>query len=527
MKYLYIAILLTMCALLSADNQLDVVWQMQGEQLGDHYGKWVTALDFNGDGIDDLAVSASKFHPDANYPEYKGKLYIYFGSDEGLPDTPSLAATVEADTTMDLLSSLYAIVNLGDMNNDGCEDIGYKNGSRWHDQSGSHTSVNPHILLGGGAINIDEAVSYEGGSNTDISPLGDINEDGYDDAGITEEIWDHLTYSIVYGGSFEKVTFVDGIYTRNQKGFRGLGDVNGDGFDDFCYIFEDDPYNGQLHYHNYFFFGNAIQDTIPDYRFNLDTTLNMLFELNPAGDWNGDGYDDFVLSGYDVDENNDALGCRFWRGGEAIHWDWYGYMRHFAYFNPSFGDLNGDGKGDLVDPYILPTGQGGYLYIYIGDQNGTWDYNRYTGEDGYGMNMSHAVGDFNNDGYDDIAIGAYGQITTDDWGYVFVYGGHPDLEEVDIDPVDDETVPPADITFNAYPNPFNPEISFEIKSDKQYKDLRIEIYNVKGQKIDTIAVDHAGETVTWKPKDKASGVYTCKLAAQGKELGVKKITLLK
>ncbi len=284
-------------------------------------------------------------------------------------------------------------------------------------------------------------------------------------------------------------------------------------------------------HHNRFFFGDTVQDTIPDHCLDLQPVVNLWYELMPAGDWNGDGYDDVCFSYYcDIDEEtNTALGCRLWRGGETIHWDWYGYIEYFAYLNPSFGDLNNDGKGDLVDPYIITSGDAGYLYFFLGDQNGTQDYHGYCGEEGYGMNSAHAVGDFDNDGFDDIAVGAYGNggNSTSNWGYVFVYGGHEDLEEVDLDDTSDESVPPADVTFNAYPNPFNPEISFEIKTDKEYHDLKIEIYNVKGQKVETIAVDHAGETAVWKPIDKASGIYTCKLSAEGKQLSVRKVTLMK
>ncbi len=191
--------------------------------------------------------------------------------------------------------------------------------------------------------------------------------------------------------------------------------------------------------------------------------------------------------------------------------------------------MNGDGKGDLVDPYIIVSGDAGYLYFYLGDRNGTWDYHGYTGEQGYGSFYSHAVGDFDNDGFDDIAVGAYGDggSSSSNWGYVFVYGGHAELVEQDSSTVDPEYVPSVDITFNAYPNPFNPEVSFEIKTDKEFHDLKIEIYNVKGQKVETIAVDHAGETVTWRPKDKSSGVYFCKLNAGDRIVQTRKVTLMK
>ncbi len=535
MRYLHILILLAMSVLIYAENQLDVVWQMQGELPSDEFGKMVIALDFNGDGIDDLAVNARKYYNDPDHVLHRGKLYIYFGSDTGLPETPDLSISAPADTAFHHIIASEYISNLGDMNNDGCDDIGYNYIEVTFDGL-YHTYRQMRILLGNTVNDTIPDYEYEiSDTYAEIHPLGDINGDGYDDAGITEGNH-YLTYSIVYGGSFEKVGFVEGIYTRNGKGFRGLGDVNGDGYDDFSYYFQPDyieqPDGSLLWcFFNRFFYGGTTQDTTPDYSLDYHSTLNLWYELNPAGDWNGDGYDDFVLSYYDAtDDGSVSPGCRLWRGGETIHWDWYGHIEFYSYFNPSFGDINGDGKGDLVDTHIISTGDAGYLFFYIGDQNGTWDYYGYTFEPGYGTSSGHAVGDFDNDGYDDIAVGAYGDAgsaSPNNFGYVYVYGGHEDLVEQDLDPIDDETVPLADITFNAYPNPFNPEISFEIKTDAEYHDLTIEIYNIRGQKVETIAVDHAGETAVWKPEDKASGIYTCKLTAEGKQLSTRKVTLLK
>ncbi len=101
MRIIFAAILLTACALLSAVNHLDVVWQMQGEQSGDYFGYYVTALDFNGDEIDDLAVSAWRHSNDVEYPEQHGKLYIYYGSENGLPDEPSMQISTVVDTSLD------------------------------------------------------------------------------------------------------------------------------------------------------------------------------------------------------------------------------------------------------------------------------------------------------------------------------------------------------------------------------------------------------------------------------------------
>ncbi len=539
MRYLIISILLTVSALLYADNELEVVWEQHGEQANDNFGMNVVALDFNGDNIDDLAVTAYRYHIDEEHTNQRGRLYIYFGSNDGLADTSDITISTPIDTSKTYIDSWIFLDNLGDMNGDNCDELGFRHAYGTND--GNYTFNNfIGILLGSTINDTIQDYSFQTNSSTcEIHPLGDINGDGYDDAGVTE--YDYpgwLTYSIIYGGSFEKVVFADGIYTRNGRGFRGLGDVNNDGYDDFSYYYEGQPVQQPdetvtfFHY-NRFFWGNTVQDSIPDAAFNYQININSWFELMPAGDWDGDGYDDFAFTGCDVSEENEALGCRLWRGGETIDWDRYTYIDNYNGFHPHSGDLNGDGKTDLVDSYSM-VGYCGFLYFYIGNQNGTKDYDEQNGHYGYGA--CNAVGDFNNDGYDDIAVGAYGESSTypNNWGDVYVYGGHEDLEELDPDPVDDETVPPADITFNAYPNPFNPEVSFEIKTDTEYHDLTIEIYNIRGQKVDSVPIplirgNKRGfpSSISWNAEDFSSGIYFCKLNAGDKTLRTQKVTLLK
>ncbi len=556
MRYLCIAILLTISVLLIANNQLDIVWQQHGEQANDHFGISVISLDFNGDNIDDLAVNASQFNNDPNYEAQRGKLYIYFGSDEGLPDEPNLVITTAVDTTLNWRFSWIKIENLGDMNGDNCDEIGYTYCERTHDDI--YHYFYSYRILEGSTVNdtltdhvYDSEASY---SNIDLHPLGDINGDGYDDAGVTEyEYPGWLTYSIIYGGSFEKVVFVDSIYTRNGRGFRGLGDVNNDGYDDFSYYYEgdhvDNPDGTNTYYHyDRFFWGGTVQDTIPDASFDYERRTygsSNSYELVPAGDWDGDGYDDFAFTYYDINEEFISVGTRLWRGGETIDWDRYTYIETSNYFCPEVGDINGDQKIDLVDTY--PVEYGGCLYFYLGNQNGTEDYYDFDGHYGYGV--GYAVGDFDNDGYDDIAVGAFGRSTStpSNYGDVYVYAGHAGLIEQDPTPIDDETVPPADITFNAYPNPFNPEVSFEIKTDTEYHDLTIEIYNIRGQKVETLftpltSVSFAGgnnsnhsngdkgglsSTIPWNAEGFSSGIYFCKLNAGDKTLRTQKVTLLK
>ena len=80
-----------------------------------------------------------------------------------------------------------------------------------------------------------------------------------------------------------------------------------------------------------------------------------------------------------------------------------------------------------------------------------------------------------------------------------------------------------------YPNPFNPEttINFSLKSDS---DVLLQIYNIKGQLIETLINEnkHAGyHNIEWNAKDISSGIYLYKLNVNGKTEAVKKCLLLK
>jgi len=85
-----------------------------------------------------------------------------------------------------------------------------------------------------------------------------------------------------------------------------------------------------------------------------------------------------------------------------------------------------------------------------------------------------------------------------------------------------------------FPNPFNPitTISFSIPNESE---VDISIYNIKGQKVKTIAnnsFEMGNHSIVWNGKDESnkfvsSGVYLYKLNVNGKTVAVKKCLLLK
>jgi len=326
---------------------------------------------------------------------------------------------------------------------------------------------------------------------------------------------------LIYGNEYELHYFCQlGI---NNTRISGIGDANNDGFDDFILGNYDSGNVQKLLY-----FGNTVNDSIPDM---ILTDMIPYPYYNTTGgiaigDWNGDGIDDF-------NAGTDYYGADIWFGSntsitQQMHLEFYDWLPSR---NNDFGDLNADGKDDFVAgiPSMYVDGD---AYIYLGCQNGTIDYH-IEGEHHVGLGWSVAIGDFNNDNYADIAVGGTGHYASgmnDCWcGKVYVYAGNPDLEEADPNIANEEEIPAVNgITFNAYPNPFNPSITFEIKTE-DYENLQIEIFNVKGQKVKTLAIINHQSVISWNAENHASGIYYCKLinVETNKVLSVKKVTLLK
>ena len=93
---------------------------------------------------------------------------------------------------------------------------------------------------------------------------------------------------------------------------------------------------------------------------------------------------------------------------------------------------------------------------------------------------------------------------------------------------DSNTINRYGLSLNAYPNPFNPEtnISFTLN---QNSDVKLNVYNLKGQKVDTIANRYfpKGEhDVVWKAGKFSSGVYFIRIEID-KQNEIKKVILMK
>ena len=220
------------------------------------------------------------------------------------------------------------------------------------------------------------------------------------------------------------------------SGVSGVGDVNGDGFDDFLIGAVGDDDGGYSAGQTYLFLGKAsgwAMDTdlsAADASFwGQDSDIFTGQLLSGAGDVNGDGFDDFIIGAAEEDGSN--AGHTYLILGKASGWGMDTSLSDAdaSFLGENSGDLSsysisgaGDVNGDGYDDFIIGAYQNydggdnaGQTYLILGKASG-WAMDTdlasvdasFWGEDA-GDNSGFAVSgarDVNGDGFDDFIIGA-------------------------------------------------------------------------------------------------------------------------
>ncbi|MDQ0464117.1 Ca2+-binding RTX toxin-like protein [Caulobacter ginsengisoli] len=292
------------------------------------------------------------------------------------------------------------------------------------------------IVLDGSAIVTeaapDQTYSYSG---WDLASLGDINGDGFDDFVVGTKTSSPGAY-VVLGGGAGSFT----ITGANAYSAAGVGDINGDGYDD---LILSTPYqdNGLA----WVVFGHAgafasqldvttldgsngfrIENTFPDNSFGKSIA---------TGDFNGDGFDDVVVAAA-----NRQFVLFGHAGGFAANQD---NLAGLTLYSPtafySFGNIvaaAGDMNGDGFDDFVFGDPGGSMAYVVFGANVGPGQFfgDALDGTNGFrlfgpsgsltGRSVASA-GDINGDGYDDLIIGAPLQSTAGTYaGAAYVVFGH-------------------------------------------------------------------------------------------------------
>ncbi|XP_068924669.1 integrin alpha-4 isoform X1 [Petaurus breviceps papuanus] len=98
-------------------RELNILYEMKGKKLGSYFGASVCAVDLNADGLSDLLVGA----PMHSTVREEGRVFVYINSGSEAKMKEMEIELVGSDTYAARFGE--SIVNLGDIDNDGFEDV--------------------------------------------------------------------------------------------------------------------------------------------------------------------------------------------------------------------------------------------------------------------------------------------------------------------------------------------------------------------------------------------------------------------
>ncbi|MCW9680990.1 DUF4114 domain-containing protein [Dolichospermum planctonicum UHCC 0167] len=394
------------------------------------------AGDINGDGIGDLVIGSPLSDPDDK--SNAGVTYLLFGSKEGFDLTlnPSTLGTkgfvINGAQAGD--QSGRSVSNIGDINGDGVDDLAI--GAPFSRINGDNSGA-AYIIFGSKQSNYF-------GNPIELSVLGS--------KGLT----------------------IKGSNSGHNAGWAvsGAGDFNGDGINDLL-IGATNPSDNEngIDGESYVIFGKrGFSSTIDLSNIGLNDGLkiisdypnNLGYSVSDAGDINQDGKDDLIIGAPYADTNGNNSGSSYVIYGRRIDTenpitdntinvslldsnnDFTGFTINgqdkdqSGFFVSKAGDINGDGIADLIigardgNPNNKEfAGRAYVVFCKEGDIGDNFNLSDLNGSNGFTINGIGALdnagwsvsdlGDINDDGIDDIIIGANNANSSYGQSYV-IYG---------------------------------------------------------------------------------------------------------
>jgi len=394
--------------------------QITGEAASNYAGQSIANVgDINGDGIDDFAIGATGVGGAS-----QGAVYIVFGTASGFGANFSLTS-LNGTNGFQINGGEYAqdfvgvsVAGAGDVNNDGIDDLLIGASGADPDGGGSGAA---YVLFG-------KNTAIDGAFATEIATSSLTGTTGFQISGTTGG--DGLGFSVAMG-DFNGDGIEDMLVGANQAdSYRGAGYV----------IFgKDTAVNGA-------FAGNIDVATLNGSNGFKMPAINVYdyagTSVANAGDVNGDGIDDIMVTAIGADPNGSNSGAAYivfgkttgftasvslsaLNGADGFRISGLAAGDQTGISSAGIGDVNEDGIDDILIGANGLTNNGGAFVIFgrntalngnfssnvnVSTLNGTNGY-RIDGEasgDNLGIRVA-GTGDVNGDGVNDFIIGSTGK----------------------------------------------------------------------------------------------------------------------
>ncbi len=420
-----------------------------GEAFGHMAGDDPTLVgDLDGDGYQDLVVSSPQ--ADLGF-DGNGLVHVVLG-----PVAPGPAQLADAHTRiigLDQYDHLGEITAAGDVNGDGHDDFllsAVPNGGRTHlllwPLPGGDTDLSIAATTWVGEMDGDH-------SGVSVASGADVNGDGEIDFLIGASCEDthgdlagavYLVHGPASAGTHSLSTADIKLLGEEEHDQLGInvamaGDVNGDGVGDVLVAAPNhagvETYGGAVYLLTGPLAPGTYDVSMADAKLNGSTPHERAGHgLAPAGDLDGDGFDDFLVAGYDNGNRSYLI-----RGpvagnyvleyvAEAIV---EGEFERDGTQYMAAGDVDGDGVTDFAFGsvwYDNPFECSGASHLVYGPLTGNLGLGlsdaSITGTSEHHYAYHVALGDLTGDGFDDLVIGAHADDTAaEDAGAVYVFFG--------------------------------------------------------------------------------------------------------